>query len=73
MSLTGKISSTIAKALTKKGRKTKSENAAISKAAKANNMPVSEFKKEAKNLSYVYSLYEDKFSSYLDELVDKLI
>ncbi len=50
MSLTGKISSTIAKALTKKGRKTKSENAAISKAAKANNMPVSEFKKEAKKL-----------------------
>ena len=31
------------------------------------------FKKEAKNLSYVYSLYEDKFTSYLDELVDKLI
>ena len=44
MSLTGKISSTIAKALTKKGRKTKTENAAISKAAKANNMPASEFK-----------------------------
>jgi hypothetical protein len=50
MSLVGKISSTVTKALTKKGRKTKSENAAISKAAKANNMSVSEFKKEAKKV-----------------------
>jgi len=31
------------------------------------------FKKEAKNLSYVYDMYEDKFGSYIKELVDKLL
>lgn len=30
------------------------------------------FKKEAKNLNYVYSIYEDKFSSYIQELMNKL-
>ena len=31
------------------------------------------FKKEAKNLAYVYSIYDDKFGSYLKDLVDKLL
>ena len=31
------------------------------------------FKKEAKNVAHVYDMYEDKFTSYLKELMDKLI
>ena len=36
------------------------------------NLEKKGFKKEAKNLNYIYSIYEDKFTSYIQELMDKL-
>ena len=48
MAITGKLSSAVVKALTGKGKRTKSQNTTLTKAAKAADMSRTEFVKEAK-------------------------